>query len=292
MQATRTVIAALIVLGTIIPSITRGEGQSPPVMAVFLIENRGTQLSDEDVVVLTDYLATRLGEGGLFLIVPREEIRKRLGEQKRESHKACYDQTCQIEIGRELAAQYTVSASISRVGTQCIITAAIYDLKKAATFRTASGKASCQQDALVSAVDQVAARLRGGPEGAEAAPKPAVPPRKLKTKSVWVAGVLSLVPGGGMFYVGKWGYGIMYACLIVGGIGASFQPDNQDQQIALWVVAGSAFVGSVIHAMFAAADYQEEEEVALDRSNAYKQPATLGLDPSPAFLVPLITGRF
>jgi hypothetical protein len=291
MLATRTATTALVMLGTILPSIARGEGQSPPVMAVFLIENRGTPLSDSDMVVLTDYLGTRLGEGGLYLIVPREEIGKRLSEQKRASHKACYDQTCQIEIGRELAAQYTVSAGISRVGTRCIITAAIYDLKKAATFKTASGKASCQQDALVSAVDQVAAKLRGGAE-AVTEPAPTVPPRKLKTKSVWVAGVLSLVPGGGMFYVGKWGYGILYACLIVGGIGASFQPDNQDQQIALWVVAGSAFVGSVIHAMFAAADYQEEEEVALDRGNAYARPPIWSLDPAPAFLVPLISGRF
>ncbi|MBW1807039.1 MAG: hypothetical protein JRJ87_02510, partial [Deltaproteobacteria bacterium] len=84
-----------------------------PILAVFEIENRGSPLSAQELLSLSDYLASKLGEGGNFRIIPRDEIRKRLLIQKAESHKACYDKSCQIEIGRELAAQMTVSASIN-----------------------------------------------------------------------------------------------------------------------------------------------------------------------------------
>jgi len=262
----------LLSLGMAVPAQA---GQPAPVVAVFLIENRGTSLSPDELASLSDYLGTRLGEGGQYQIVPREQIRQRLIAQKLSSHKACFDQSCQIEIGRELAAQYTVSAGIGRVGSQCIITAAIYDLKKAATFKTASAKASCLQDALVEAVDQVASRLRGQPEAV------GLPPRQLKSKTVWVAGVLSVLPGGGMFYVGKWGYGLMYAALIVGGVGASFQDKNQDLRVGLWIIAGAAMAGSAVHAMFAADDYREE-----------RPDLAPGRDPHPALIVPLVIGSF
>lgn len=149
-----------------------GQQKGPaPVTAVFRIENRGSELKREEVDALTDYLATKLGEQGRFQIIPREEIRRRLVEQKRESFKSCYDKQCQVEVGRELAAQFSVSASISKVGTQCLITSAMYDLKKAATWRTATAKAKCNADALLVAVEEIAAKLSGN----AAVEQPAVP---------------------------------------------------------------------------------------------------------------------
>jgi len=62
-------------------------------------------------------------------------------------------------VGRELAAQFSVSASISKVGSKCLITAAMYDLKKAATWRTATAKAACNADALLVAAGSGATTL-------------------------------------------------------------------------------------------------------------------------------------
>jgi hypothetical protein len=168
MQRAILLLAGLIgILGS---TSVRGD-ESVPVVAVFDIENRGSPLSGEQMTTLTDYLATKLGEGGKFRIIPRAKLRERLRGQKEASHKACYDQSCQIEIGKELAAGFTVSTAIARMGKTCLITANIYDLKKAATARTATGKAPCQVDALVGEMEKVAEKLLG------IEPPPRPPPR-------------------------------------------------------------------------------------------------------------------
>jgi hypothetical protein len=131
------------------------------VVAVFPLENRGAKLTAEELRSLVDYLATRLGEGGRFLVIPREEMKKRLVEQKQDSYRTCFDQSCQIEIGRELAAQFTVATSISRLGERCVVTAGLYDLGKAATTRSGTAKVGCAPEDLLTAIDEVADKLRG-----------------------------------------------------------------------------------------------------------------------------------
>jgi hypothetical protein len=149
------------------------DSASTPIIAVFDIEDRKSGLNADEIMALGDYQASKLGEGGCYRIVPRGKIHERLREQKAESHKTCYDQSCQIELGRELAAQFTVSTSISRLGNTCIVTAAIFDLKKAATLKTASAKAACQAEGMLAALDTIVAKLSDCKTGGRAlvAPK-------------------------------------------------------------------------------------------------------------------------
>lgn len=189
----RGVSVSLAVVFCLCAGAAQGQQGAPaPVTAVFRIENRGSELKDAEVDALTDYLATKLGEQGRFQIIPREEIRRRLVKQKRESYKSCYDKQCQVEVGRELAAQFSVSASISKVGTKCLITAATYDLKKAATWRTATAKAACNADALLVAVEQIAAKL----SGTAVVEKPVVVVEKPAAVTPTVTVSLSTDPGG------------------------------------------------------------------------------------------------
>ncbi len=143
------------------------------IVAVFEIENRGTSLTKDELTALSDYLGNKLAEQGNYQIIPRDEIRKRILSQKESSYKACYDQHCQIEIGRELAAQFTVSSSVSKVGTICLVNSALYDLRKAATAKTATAEGGCTPEELFGALKKVAIRL-GKSEQAEYHP----PPRK------------------------------------------------------------------------------------------------------------------
>ena len=146
--------------------------QLAPVVAVFGIENRDSPLTAKHLITLTDYLGTKLGERGMYRIIPRQEIRARLLEQKKESFKECFDQSCQIEIGRELAAEFTVSTTIGKIGEVCLITASIYDLRKAATAKTATAKSPCELSDLVNAIEEVADKLQGQQTEAKPAPKP------------------------------------------------------------------------------------------------------------------------
>jgi len=296
-------------------SVVRAE-DPPPVVAVFSIENRGSPLSKDELTALTDYLGTKLGEQGRYQIIPRQEIRKRLVEQKKTSFKACYDQSCQIEVGREMAAQFTVSASISRVGSTCIITSAMYDLRKAATHKTGTAKGPCTADDLLTAVEKIAQKLEGSGVQTARTPEPAVeppppqpkkppeviraPPRKLRkrTKSVLAAALWSALPGGGMYYVGKWGWGIFYTSVIVGGYGmffASIDATDNDWMVPTGgLMLGLGWLASIIHAMVAAANWRDPdaEVVGLERDFAPIPAIAPGREPHPAVFFQVLSGRF
>lgn len=142
-------------------SSTAAAEERRDILLVFPIEARGLELSAQDLESLGDFLSSRLGEGKRFSIIPRESVRRQLDAQKAESYKSCYDTSCQIELGRELAAGFTVAAQINRIGSLCLVTASLYDLKKAATLDTASAKGDCRIDSLVAAIDKIAERLLG-----------------------------------------------------------------------------------------------------------------------------------
>jgi TolB-like protein len=161
----QVVMAVLFVVAWQSTSVL-AQSKTVPVVAVFDMTSRESGLKPGELAGLTDYLATRLGEKGLFQIIPREEIRKRLAIQKTDSFKKCYDRSCQIEVGRELAAQYTVSTSISRVGTLCLINGQLFDLRKAATLKTASAKKPCNPDELIVAIEEISDKLQSAMGGA------------------------------------------------------------------------------------------------------------------------------
>jgi hypothetical protein len=129
-------------------------------VAVFDIADKTHRLSSTELDGLSEYLATKIAEGGLFHVVPRDEIKSRLREQQKQSYKECYEQSCQIEIGREIAAQKTLSVSISAVGSSCIVTAALFDLKKSATDATATNRGGCKSDDLLVQIEEIISKLR------------------------------------------------------------------------------------------------------------------------------------
>jgi hypothetical protein len=131
------------------------------------------------------------------------------------------------------------------------------------------------------------------------APIPPPPPvvKEKKTKSVLAAGLLSILPGGGLYYVGKWGWGLMYSCLVVGGIGAGLSSDTvaEDPEMTyVYIgVAVAAWIGGAVHAIIAARNYEEEEETASLRGGFYPVAAgDPGRAPHPAVVIPVWFGRF
>jgi hypothetical protein len=170
-------------------------GASPPasaapgqrrIVAVFEIEARGAGLPAASLQRLTDYLAAGLAGGG-YQVIPRSTVQRRLREKKLASYKACHDQSCQVEIGRELAAQAAVSTKILRLGSLCAVTSTIYDLKLAASTRAGRARARCAEEALLEALDSIARQLAPPPPPAS---KPAPPPPPARP-------LLALAPSGG-----------------------------------------------------------------------------------------------
>ena len=132
-----------------------------PIVAVFDVEFKRMKASPDLVDGLTDYLFSRLVESGAFQIVPRAQVRERLGDEKKKSFQACFDQACQVEIGRELAAQKTLATKVIRIGDSCSLTATLFDLRRAAAEQAATAKGDCDEPGLLKSLDAAVAKLAG-----------------------------------------------------------------------------------------------------------------------------------
>lgn len=149
-------------LGTVLVGMGASALAAPQIVAVFEVEDQSGRFDAKACAQLTDYFGAQLAQGSTFRVVPRSQLRSRLQAKKKESYKKCVAEQCQIEIGRELAAQKSLATKIVPIGTKCAVMATLFDLKTAASERAATAKAACNQDALVSALEKVAADLRGG----------------------------------------------------------------------------------------------------------------------------------
>lgn len=148
------------------------------VIAVFEIEDATGRLTAAELDQLTTYLTASLAKTKVYEVVPRASLREALRAEQAESFKACYDEACQIEIGRELAAQKALVTRIVQVGTACAVTSTLIDLTRATSERAATFKADCSADAVVDGLEGVVKELtdRGVPPPVVADVAPPPPP--------------------------------------------------------------------------------------------------------------------
>jgi uncharacterized cupredoxin-like copper-binding protein len=135
----------LAVVGLVLVGLPAQAVAKKPIVAVFDIEVKGVEISKEMLGRLSDYLASALAATGAYRVIPRSQLKQRLVQQKKESYKVCYDQTCQIEIGKELAAQKSLSTVLMKLGPKCTVTSVLYDLRSAASEGGASTDGGCNE---------------------------------------------------------------------------------------------------------------------------------------------------
>ncbi len=152
---------------------------APVVIAVFDLDDGTRSLAPADAAQLADYLAARIATLPHTRVVPRDQLRQAVVQAKADSYQACFDQSCQIELGKALSAQKSLAAKLLRVGGRCAMTAALVDLRTETTERAASIKTDCAADALLGAADELVAQLGGekapAAHVARAAPTAAAP---------------------------------------------------------------------------------------------------------------------
>ena len=154
-----------------------GAEAGTPVVAVFALEAKGTKLSPADLDGLADYIEASLAESGRFQVVPQTELRAALNRQKAESYKACYDESCQIEIGKELAAEKSLAGAVTRLGQRCLVTLKLFDLAKATQEAAGTGKGSCDTDGVLASLEVALGKLTGKEVEAQSASTVAPAPR-------------------------------------------------------------------------------------------------------------------
>jgi len=148
-------------LATMLPHGPTPAADRRPIVAVFNIEAKRVRLDRSFRDGLSDYLATKLAGTGRYQVVPRDQLKKRLVEQKSKSYRKCYDQSCQIELGREMAAEKTLATQIIKLGRTCTVNITLYDLKKAAAESASSIRGKCGEDGLLDSIDKAVQKLVG-----------------------------------------------------------------------------------------------------------------------------------
>jgi hypothetical protein len=174
------VVAALLLSAGVSANTER-----PPVVVVFDVEDKGAGLPAELLDRLGDYLSSKLAATGAFEIVPRDQVRAKLLEQKKKSYKFCYDQSCQIELGRELAAEKSLSTKVILLGSKCTVTCSLFDLRKSAASVGATADGGCTEDEIVASIEVVVDRLAkayGGKPQLPEVKQPVEPPESVEIR--------------------------------------------------------------------------------------------------------------
>lgn len=136
-------------------STAAAAASTAPIVAVFEIQATSVpSIKPATLQAMTDFLNAKLVASGRLRAVPRAQIKQRLSELKVESYKACYDQACQIELGRELAANKSLSTKVHRAGQRCALTLELYDLANATTEAAHTELVACGEGQLYEALSR------------------------------------------------------------------------------------------------------------------------------------------
>ena len=139
---------------------------APSIIAVFDIDFRGVSLAQDIARRLSDYLALRLTGLSNFRVVPRSTVLEALlDEEKERSYKDCFDTSCQIELGKQLAAEKSLSTTVVQLNNECKITSVIYDLRTSVSDLGVTRSGQCTESGLVQTLERVVDAL--GPKRRE-----------------------------------------------------------------------------------------------------------------------------
>lgn len=121
----------------------RAREESANIVAVFDVADRGELLSAAQRAQLSEYLAGRLAQQPGFRVAPRDRVREQIVALRKASHRACYETACQIEIGRAIAAQKSLSTQLLQLGSGCALSASLYDLRTETSELAATVRCDC-----------------------------------------------------------------------------------------------------------------------------------------------------
>ncbi len=130
-----------------------------PIVVVFEPQAKGLDVDPGLPDRLADLVANRVAETGTFRVVPRSQVRERLWQVKADAYRDCFDTGCQVEIGRELAADHSLAGQVLKLGQVCTFTLDLYDLSSATSVRAASADGGCGPQALADSARKAVALL-------------------------------------------------------------------------------------------------------------------------------------
>lgn len=101
---------------------------------------------------LTDQLRVSLASRGLRVIdrgTQERAMAEIIEDEKKRSYDDCTDESCQIPLGKALAATHILRTSLSRFGRMCAMTAELIALRESVTVRANTARGDCSEEGLL-----------------------------------------------------------------------------------------------------------------------------------------------
>ncbi|MBW2702475.1 MAG: hypothetical protein JRF33_16770 [Deltaproteobacteria bacterium] len=117
---------------------------SVPVVAVFLMESRRCDLSADETVGLTEYLAARLVERRALRLTPRDSL---------------FKQIATLQKTKRQAPIYSISSKVGRVDDQCLMSFQFFDMRHGTMLGSVVGRCASDSDRLIEGVEALAQQL-------------------------------------------------------------------------------------------------------------------------------------
>jgi hypothetical protein len=111
---------------------------------------------------LSDQIRVFVAQRGIRTIdrsAQETALKSRIDKLKRDSYQACYDNSCQIELGKALAASHILRTRITHFGRRCVLNGELIDLKTEVTVGAASSQGACEAEGFLQMGEAVAKDL-------------------------------------------------------------------------------------------------------------------------------------
>lgn len=117
------------------------------------------------LLALTDQIRVFLASRQMRVIDRSSQeraMREVVQEQKRASYKQCVDSSCQIPLGKALAATHIMRSSVAKFGRACATNGELIDLRSEVTVAAGSARSGCTEEDLLYAAESLAEQLVAG----------------------------------------------------------------------------------------------------------------------------------
>lgn len=111
---------------------------------------------------ITTALRVRLAQASIPVIdggTQNEVWAEQIREAKSESYELCYDTSCQIPLGKALAASHILRVKLQNMQSRCLLTAELIELEREIMVGGASIDGACHDEGLLTLTGQLARRL-------------------------------------------------------------------------------------------------------------------------------------
>jgi|GEM_PF-3881177 hypothetical protein len=175
-------IAAMGLLGTMAVEAWAAGGTGP-IVAVLEVEVQGIRGWRSLRNRLSAHVTTTLGATGKFRVVPGPKLRRRLSLEKAKGYKSGYDESTQVESGKQLAPQKSLLTTVIRLGKSCKVAMVMLDVGKAASDGGVTTTGGCAEEDIVESIEETL-RLTIDPSAKQKPKKPVMPRSAVGTNAI------------------------------------------------------------------------------------------------------------